>query len=224
MWPGGKAGLFASAEGKWCGCSEHCSLFTHRGFYLSAMVPIKLRNKPPQTQLQTTISISLSFSCLHICWGVSRPGLALLGFEQRAEYRSAQESLVFPGPLATRGMFVSQRSGTTRSTLCPQPSSQSQSHNQTASVRHNSTSRGESHKVTWQRTRVPGREAEGLGHGDGQQRDLPRVSKSHPGHFPKETEAWTQGLGSSYFFSLVKFPQLGNGGNDVTSNPITAFV
>lgn len=79
-WGGGKMGCFPGAGGRWWGCSEGCTVFTHWGLYLLAIVPIKLRNKPAQNSVANNKCISHSriyvSAVVHHIW--AGPGFAWL--------------------------------------------------------------------------------------------------------------------------------------------------
>ena len=113
MWRRGeKMGSFPGAEGKWRGWSEGCSVFTHRGLYLLAIVPIKLHNKPPPNSVANNNKhlFLILMSTRLLGFITSRPGLALLGFKLRVESVSVHESLIFPGPV-TPEAYSSHREG-----------------------------------------------------------------------------------------------------------------
>lgn len=133
-------GCFPGAGGRWWGCSEGCTVFTHWGLYLLAIVPIKLRNKPAENSVANNIKclfLILASTCL-LSFITSGLGLALLGFKRRVESRSALESVIFPGLVTPRGRFFSQRRQGHRrpgpavsapSGLRPHPINQRKSHN-----------------------------------------------------------------------------------------------
>ena len=108
VWGGGKTGCFPGAEGRWCGCSDSCTVLAHWGLYLLAIVPIELRNKPTHNSVSRSnkhFFLHLISTCL--VGFTSRPNMIWLGFKLRLESRSALESLIFPGLMTTRGRFFS---------------------------------------------------------------------------------------------------------------------
>ena len=79
-WGGGKMGCFPGTGGRWWGCSEGCNVFTHWALYLSAIVPIKLCNKPAPNSVANNkcLFLILASTCLP-SFITSGLGLALLG-------------------------------------------------------------------------------------------------------------------------------------------------
>lgn len=207
---GGKMGCFPGAGGTWWGCSEGCNVFTHWGLYLSAIVPIKLCNKPAQNSVANNkcLFLILASTCL-LSFITSGLSLALLGFKRRVDSRSALESLIFPGWWHPEADSSHREGRSTRGQdqLCRHL--QASAHTPSTNANHitesnlretrDSTSRGENYKVTWQRARTQegGWRSRTVMSNSGTSR---RCQNPHPGPTSQETESWPRAWGQVIYF------------------------